>query len=148
MNDKHLWVGYLTQKDKQVLVASDSRVETGNPKTIFLYNQERNALVEYSKEIITPKLKDADSSDYNASAIGKAYQNALRSSNPNLYKVVFTPSSGGSAVLAEKKTSPKPVNDEIDDSDIDVDVELDIDVDDDFEESEDEDDVILTDNDD
>ena len=129
MKDKHLWVGYLALANKKVLVASDDRVDTGNRKTIFLYNQERNELVEYSREIIQTKLKDAPAADFNTEEISNAYQKALRKAKPNLYRVVFAPSSGGSALPTEKKTAAVASGGDRDD--IEVDISDDIEVSDD-----------------
>lgn len=112
MKDKNLWVGYLSLANKKTLVASDERVDTGNRKTIFLYNQDRNDIVEYSREIIQAKLSDAPESDYNTDAIASAFQKALRKSMPNLYRLVFTPNAGGSSLPKEKRAAPAPSDDE------------------------------------
>ncbi len=126
MKDKHLWVGYLTLASKKILVASDDRVDTGNRKTIFLYNQERNELVEYSREIIQAKLKDAPAADYNSEEIANAYQKALRKAKPNLYRVVFAPSTGGSAIPAEKKSTAVAGADDSDGGVIDTDDDIEV----------------------
>lgn len=123
MKDKNLWVGYLTLAAKEILVASDDRVDTGNHKTLFLYNRERNEIVEYSREIIEAKLMDAPIEDYNAKEIAAAYQQALRKAKPNLYRVVFTPNAGGSSIPKEKKPAVAVASDDDegmgDDGDID-----------------------------
>ena len=121
MKDNSLWVGYLALANKKVLVASDDRVDTGNRKTIFLYNQERNEIVEYSREIIQDKLKDAPAEDYNDKEIATAYQQALRKAKPNLYRVVFTPNAGGSAIPKEKKAKASGGKDEAMGDDIEID---------------------------
>lgn len=120
MKNKNLWVGYLTQTNKKILVASDDRVDTGNRKTIFLYNQDRNEIVEYSREIIQAKLKDAPAEDYNAEKMAAAYQQALRKAVPNLYRVIFTPNSGGGAKPAGKK-STATIGDDAMGDDIEID---------------------------
>lgn len=139
MKNKHLWVGYLTLADKKkTLVASDERVETGKPKTLYLYNQERDQIIEYGRDIIQAKLKDAPEADYDAAKITAAYKKALKSKLPNLYRVVFTPNSGTRAPVKEEK--PAAIIDD-DDDDIELDDSFDFEdddsnddeVDDDFE---------------
>lgn len=128
MKNKNLWVGYLTMPDKKkTLVASDNRVETGKSSTIYLYNQERDQIVEYSHEIIKAKIKDAPEADYDAGKIAKAYKNALRNKVPNLYRVIFTANSGVHVPVKEKKTDVFA-----DDDDIEIDDSIEID-DDDFD---------------
>lgn len=132
MKNKHLWVGYLTMADKKkTLVARDNRVETGKSSTIFLYNQERDQIVEYSREIIEAKLKDAPEADYNADKMAQAYKKALQAKLPNLYRSIFTPNSGIRAPAKEKKSVPVT-----DDDDIEIDDSFgmdDDDTDDDFD---------------
>jgi hypothetical protein len=126
MKNKHLWVGYLTLPDKKkTLVASDDRVETGKSSTIFLYNQERDQLVEYNREIIEAKLKDAPEEDYDAKKMADAYKKALRTKLPNLYRVIFAPNSGIRAPVKEKKAAVIA-----DDDDIEIDDSFDMDDDD------------------
>lgn len=133
MKNKHLWVGYLTMADKKkTLVASDDRVETGKSSTIFLYNQERGQIVEYNREIIEAKLKDAPEADYDAKKMSDAYKKALQAKLPNLYRVIFTPNSGLRAPAKEKKTAL--VTDDDDDND-------DFEIDDNFEIDDDDNDI-------
>jgi len=138
MKNKHLWVGYLTLADKKkTLVASDDRVETGKSTTIYLYNQERDQIVEYNREIIESKLQDAPEADYDAKTISDAYIKALQNKLPNLYRVIFTPNAGMRMPASEKKAV---INDDDDDIEIDdsFDMDDDDDDDDDFDNYEDE----------
>ena len=117
MKNKHLWVGYLTLPDKKkTLVASDERVETGKPKTIFLYNLERDQIVEYGREIIQPKLKNAPEADYDVAKMTTSYKKALKRKLPNLYRVIFSPTTSVSAPV--KEPEPTVISD---DDDIDID---------------------------
>lgn len=144
MKNKHFWVGYLTMGDKKTtLVARDERVETGKSSTVFLYNQERDQIVEYNREIIEAKLKDAPEADYDAKKMIDAYKKALRNKLPNLYRIIFTPNSGVRAAAKEKKVEITDDDDEIvidDNFDMDDDIDDDDDIgdnnlgDDDFEE--------------
>jgi hypothetical protein len=135
MKNKHFWVGYLTMGDKKrTLVARDERVETGKSSTVFLYNQERDQIVEYNREIIEAKLSDAAEVDYDAKKMIDAYKKALRNKLPNLYRIIFTPNSGVRAAAKEKKVEVTEDDDEIelDDNFIDIDDDLDDDDEDDL----------------
>jgi hypothetical protein len=123
MKNQNLWVGYLTMPDKKkTLVASDNRVETGKSSTIFLYNQERDQIVEYNREIIKAKLKDAPEADYDAENMAEAYKKALNTKLPNLYRVIFTPNLGVRVPAKAKKTAVVADDDDIE---IDDSIELD-----------------------
>lgn len=135
MKDKHLWVGYLTLSNKKVLVASDARVDSANSKNMLLYNQERDEIVEYSREIIQPKLKAAPEADYDAGTMAAAFQKALRKKFPNLYRVIFTPGAGGAA-SRKKKSAPSYEAEEA--VEVEMDASFDMDDDDVGEDDEDE----------
>ncbi|MDH5179998.1 MAG: hypothetical protein OEY07_10045 [Gammaproteobacteria bacterium] len=138
MSDKHLWVGYLTLGGKQILVAGDDRVETRNHKTMYLYNQDRDAIVEYSKDVIQAKLADAPAAGYVESEIADAYQRALSKAHPNLYRIIFKPGTGG-AVKTKQKKPPIPVDDNDDGMDDDIEIDESFDMDDDFDDEAEED---------
>jgi hypothetical protein len=57
MSDKQLWVGYLEAGAKSSPVLIDDRLDTGNPKTQFIFNLVRGEILEYSREIVEPKLR-------------------------------------------------------------------------------------------
>ena len=44
----------------------DSRLESGNPKTIYMYNLNRDEIIEYVVEVVEKKLRDlkSDESEY------------------------------------------------------------------------------------
>jgi hypothetical protein len=63
MNGKQTWYGYLEAGSKSSPVAIDSRWDTGNPKTQFIFNMARREILEYSREIVTPKLRDLHSDE-------------------------------------------------------------------------------------
>jgi len=58
MSKNGFWYGYLNAGGKSSAVLSDPELDTGNRKTIYLFNLERNAIIEYNREIVEPKLSD------------------------------------------------------------------------------------------
>jgi len=122
MKNKHLWVGYLTLPDKKkTLVASDKRVKTGKAKTIFLYNQARDQIIEYEREIIQPKLKNAPETDYDVAKMTASYKKALKKKLPNLYRVIFSSTTRIHTSAKEPETAM--VNDDNSGNDDDIDID-------------------------
>lgn len=58
MKEKTVWFGYLEAGAKGSPVVRDTQLDTSNPKTVYLYNLKRNEFVEYSREIVEPKLRE------------------------------------------------------------------------------------------
>jgi len=78
MNGKQLWYGYLDAGVKSSPVAIDPRLDTGNPKTQFIFNMARGEILEYSREIVTSKLRElrADEADTLLKELQTAHQRA------------------------------------------------------------------------
>lgn len=53
-----VWYGYLKAGERSSPVLRDNRLETGNPKTIYLYNLKRGEIIEYVLEIVEKKLRE------------------------------------------------------------------------------------------
>ncbi len=74
-----LWFGYLDAGDKSTAVLRDDRLDTGNRKTMFLFNLARGALVEYTREIVEPKLRELKPTETKlADELDAAYAEARR----------------------------------------------------------------------
>ena len=52
------WYGYLTAGERSSPVLRDGRLETSNPKTIYMFNLKRGEIIEYALEIVEKKLRD------------------------------------------------------------------------------------------
>jgi hypothetical protein len=53
-----VWYGYLQAGDRSSPVIRDDRLDTGNHKTMYLFNLSRNMILEYSREVVEPKLRE------------------------------------------------------------------------------------------
>jgi hypothetical protein len=80
MKDESVWYGYLQAGDKSSPVARNEQLDTSNPKTMYLFNLSRQEFVEYSREIVEPKLRalKADEKDV-AKQLEAAYKKARKS---------------------------------------------------------------------
>ena len=122
MKDKHLWFGYLQAGDKSSLVVQDSRVESGDKRSIYLYNHLRKEMVEYRRDIIEPKLREAKADEFNADELSNAYLEALRRARPNLYRILFAP--GSRAPSTKKASTTRDAVSAAEENDIHEDIEI------------------------
>ena len=53
-----VWYGYLQAGDRSSPVIRDDRLDTGNRKTMYLFNLSRNMILEYSRDVVEPKLRE------------------------------------------------------------------------------------------
>lgn len=113
------WFGYLETPNGKTMVVRNILVDAENKKSIFLYNTQRDALVEYSREIIEPKLLAADEGEYDADELEKAYKRALRKKRPNTYNLLYRSSR------VSNNSSRATVNEDDDDDILDDEVDID-----------------------
>ena len=78
MSDNDIWYGFLQAGDKSSPVVRDPELKTGNNKTIYLYNQVRGQFVEYSSEIVEPKLRELKSDDVSLADLKRAFKAARK----------------------------------------------------------------------
>ncbi len=75
----NLWYGYLDVGEKSSAVIRDDRLDTGNHKTLFLFNLARGQILEYTREIVEPKLRELKASEAGMiDALNAAYGEARR----------------------------------------------------------------------
>jgi hypothetical protein len=58
-----IWYGYLEAGSRSSPVIRDERLDTGSTKTVFLFNLERGEILEYSRDVVEPKLRELKSSE-------------------------------------------------------------------------------------
>jgi len=104
-----IWCGYLDAGDRSSAVLRDDRLETGNPKTIYLYNLARDEILQYSRELVEPRLRELRDSESGVTEdLKNAYTKARRA-----FK--FNPDRVFAAPVRKQTRSPgdkKPLNDE------------------------------------
>jgi hypothetical protein len=61
--DKSLWYGYLKAGERSSPVLRDTGLDTGNPKTIYMFNLKRGEIIEYALEIVEKKLRELKSDE-------------------------------------------------------------------------------------
>lgn len=102
----HLWFGYLEAGEKSSPVVRDDRLDTGNSKTLFLYNHTRRQILEYTRQIVDSKLRELKSSEANVEELGAGYDEARRH-----FKLPSSPAQNiperGATAKAAKAATPK-----------------------------------------
>lgn len=95
MSKNSFWYGYLEAGDKSSAVLGDPDLDTGNRKTMFLFNLARNQILEYNREIVEPKLRELRSGEEElAKGLDKAYDSARRSFAAARRNLSSVPESG------------------------------------------------------
>jgi len=53
-----IWYGYLNAGERSSPVLRDESLDTGNKKTLYLFNLIRGEILEYAREIVEKKLRE------------------------------------------------------------------------------------------
>lgn len=102
-----LWFGYLEAGNKSSAVVRDDRLDTGSRKTVFLFNFERKQIIEYTREIVEPKLRELKAAETKlVDELTAAYNEARRAFKPAQARPLNIPERGTPAKAA------KPAEDE------------------------------------
>jgi hypothetical protein len=134
VSNNNLLCKYLEAGAKSSAVVLDPSLLTGNEQTIYLYNQQRNQIIEYRRDIVEAKLRDLNSEETKtAKALQQAYTQARSGFTPRGAAILDIPERA-----APSKPKPAPARSSDDDDD-DVDFVDDNDLlDDDDDEEEEE----------
>lgn len=119
MSEKHFWYGYLEAGEKSSPVLQDGRLDTGTHDTVYLFNLNRRAILEYKRSIIEPKLRELEAQEKELGSLLKsAYIEARSLFQPRGGKATVIPSRGGKPVVAAndepESRSDEDINDDLD----------------------------------
>jgi hypothetical protein len=134
VSNKNLVCKYLEAGSKSSAVVIDPTLLTGNGQTIYLYNQQRNQIIEYRRDIVETKLRELTGEEAKSvRALQQAYAKARPDFTPRGAAILDIPEKG----TAPAKATPVPTPRDDDDSD-DVDFVDDNDLLDDEEDDDDD----------
>jgi hypothetical protein len=92
MRNDPIWYGFLEAGDKSTAVVLDERLNTGNPKTLYLFNLARSAILEYSREIVQPKLRELTARETKLlEELQSAFSEARRGFQPRVAQTLDIP---------------------------------------------------------
>lgn len=139
MSKPKTWFGYLDAGPKSTAVVLDEGLNTGNPNTIYLFNLSRRQIVEYSRAIAEPKLRELGAAEASVlDELKAAFAEARRDFKARGAALLNIPERGGKAARASNDDREAlPESEDYDDSEID----LDLDEDSEDEDAEDEEDM-------
>jgi len=86
MSKDDIWYGFLQAGAQSSPVVRDATLESSSRKTVWLYNQVRDRFLEYSLEIVEPKLRELGDGDISLKALDKAYKAARKKFAPRKAK--------------------------------------------------------------
>ncbi len=102
MSNDRFWFGFLEAGDKSSPVLCDDKIATNNPNTIYLYNLQRGAIIEYKRSLVEPKLRELKKGEQALTEELAAGYAVARSS--------FTPKGGRLSIPERGATrSPAPI---------------------------------------
>lgn len=94
-----LWFGMLEAGEKSSPVVRCPKHDTGKSDTVYLYNQKRDTIIEYKREIVEPKLRELNKSEESLiKELTTAYNKAVKG---------FSPRGGKGAASTEAEPSEK-----------------------------------------
>lgn len=112
-----LWYGYLEAGNRSSPVIRDERLDTGSVKTVFLFNLARREILEYSWEIVEPKLRELKSGEAKAiKELDAAYAEARRNFKDRRARPLNIPEHAGSARKPAESRNEDEIEEIIDDS--------------------------------
>ena len=107
-----LWYGYLEAGDRSSPVIRDERLDTGSVRTVFLFNLARREILEYSREIVEPKLRELKSGEAKSlKNLDAAYAEARRNFKDRRARTLNIPEQGGATRRAAESRSDDDIED-------------------------------------
>ena len=82
MSSNNIWYGFLDAGDKSSAVVRDLSLDTDDSKTVYLYNLARGIFIEYSREIVEPKLRQLKPGEISLDELDSAFKAARKTFNP------------------------------------------------------------------
>ena len=102
--NKHLWYGYLDAGASSTPVLRDDRLNTGNPRTLYLFNLARGRILEYSREIVEGKLRELNGEQSKAVAeLDAGYAEARRDFKQRSARLLNIPERANPAAKARQE---------------------------------------------
>ena len=115
---KSVWYGMLETKKGSTIVLRDDDLPEALPGRLYLYNVDRDKIIEYMQEIVGPKLRELTAEEI--SELGEAAEKSYMVAR-KLFLAENKSSVGNlqseSAPAKEKPVIPEPASDGADDDD-------------------------------
>jgi hypothetical protein len=111
-----LWYGFLEAGNRSSAVIRDEKLETGSSKTMFLFNLERREILEYSRDIVEPKLRELKPAESKlVKDLDAAYAEARRTFKDRRARTLNIPEHGVAARRPMESQGDEEIEEFIDD---------------------------------
>ena len=111
-----LWYGFLEAGNRSSAVIRDEKLETGSSKTMFLFNLERREILEYSRDIVEPKLRELKPAESKlVKDLDAAYAEARRTFKDRRARTLNIPEHGVGARRPMESQGDEEIDEFIDD---------------------------------
>lgn len=65
MKNQELWYGFLEAGTKSSPILISSILDTNSEKTVYIYNLNRDSIIEYQRQIVEPKIRELNADESN-----------------------------------------------------------------------------------
>ena len=108
MSKNDIWYGFLDAGAQSAPVVRDLTLETKSRKTIYLYNHARGKFLEYSLEIVEPKLRDLKDGEISLKELDSAFKAARKAFSAGRTTKKWSDEAPPRAALAESEEPELP----------------------------------------
>ena len=110
IQDKQLWYGYLEAGKKSTAVLLDRSLNTGNSGTLYLFNLTRGEILENSRKIVEPTLRELKGKETELTdTLKTAYETARSQFTPRATDILALPEKAAHAKKAAPAKSEEDV---------------------------------------
>ena len=109
------WCGFLDAGSKSSPVLLDHKLDTGNPKTVYMFNLKSERIIEYNRQIAEPKLREL-----------KGNEASRKDFSPRTVRTSIAPSAAAAPTSTKNTPSGDSIEDTFfpEDDDIEIDDEM------------------------
>jgi hypothetical protein len=111
-----VWYGFLEAGSRSSPVIRDEKLETGSTKTMFLFNLERREILEYSRDVVEPKLRELKPAETKLiKELDAAYAEARRTFKDRRARSLNIPEHGAAARRPAESQGDDDIEEFVDD---------------------------------
>ncbi len=119
MSKQNLWYGFLEAEERSSPVIIDNSMDTGEKRTVFIYNHSKKEILKYVREVVEPKLRELTDKEKELEAsMKKGFTESLKTFNNKVPNLLAVPAKGKPSAKAE--STPEEPEAAISDPDDDV----------------------------
>jgi len=127
MNKSQIWYGFLEAGKRSTAVVVDPKINANMDGKLYIFNQQRNQILEYKKDIVESKLRDLTEEESQLlPTLKSSFELALK--NFNIESNQSLPSTS-TPVSSKENLATTKKEEKIDSLDLGIDLDMDVDLD-------------------